>query len=348
MKFAILLTGVFCVWISACADTVPPPTITIMTMNPENLFDNIDDPGKDDKAFLPLSAKQSPEHIAECNQISTRSWREECLDLDWSDDAVRHKLETLASVILQIDRGADIITFQEVENFSILERLRTDYLADSGYRPPILIEGNDVRGIDVAILSKLPLIATPVLHDMEFENFPERAGDTRGILQAQFELPDGSPLTVFAVHFPAPYHPVDMRIEAYRFLQRLREQLPADHHVLAAGDFNTIRTEMYDDGLLERYVRPDWIVAHDSCDACPGTYYYPPDDNWSFLDMILYSPPRSENTTWRFRADSVRLVNGLDVQVTREGRPRRYRLSDGDGVSDHWPLAASIELATKQ
>ena len=28
-------------------------TVSVMTFNVENLFDNVDDPGKDDKAYLP-------------------------------------------------------------------------------------------------------------------------------------------------------------------------------------------------------------------------------------------------------------------------------------------------------
>ncbi len=43
----------------------PRHAVTIMTFNVENLFDNADDPGKDDKAYLPIEAKQSAEHIAE-------------------------------------------------------------------------------------------------------------------------------------------------------------------------------------------------------------------------------------------------------------------------------------------
>ena len=33
-------------------------TISIMSINAQNLFDTIDDPKKDDKAFLPIELKQ--------------------------------------------------------------------------------------------------------------------------------------------------------------------------------------------------------------------------------------------------------------------------------------------------
>ncbi len=46
----------------ANTQTARPTTatsVTIMTFNVENLFDTIDDPGKDDKAFLPIATKKS-------------------------------------------------------------------------------------------------------------------------------------------------------------------------------------------------------------------------------------------------------------------------------------------------
>ncbi|MCH8059663.1 MAG: endonuclease/exonuclease/phosphatase family protein [Proteobacteria bacterium] len=318
--------------------------ITIMTFNVQNLFDNIDDPGKDDKAYLPIDAKQSATHIAKCNEIEVASWRNECLYLDWSDIAIDRKLTVLAEAIEQVNdgQGADIIAFQEVENVSILNRLRTGYLADSGYLPAILIEGDDTRGIDVGFLSKLPLAEPAILHPLTIDDFPERAGDTRGVLQATFELPDGSLLTGFAVHFPAPFQPTEMRVAAYGHLSGLRDALPDDHYVFAAGDFNTTSTEDGQKGLLEHLVRPFWTVAHDQASA-PGTYFYARDDSWSFLDMILFSPAHRGAPSWQLRPNSAWVANRHVQQVASHGGPLRFNSAAEVGVSDHWPLVISIE-----
>lgn len=326
------------------------PSVTIMTFNVENLFDTLDDPGKDDKAYLPIEDKQRAAHIAECEEIEVASWRNDCLQLDWNDAVVAHKLSVLAATILQLNdgRGADVIAFQEVENAAILDRLRLEYLAEAEYGPAILIEGDDSRGIDVAFLSRLPLTGAATLHPLLIEGFGARIGDTRGVLQASFELPDGSTLTGFSVHFPAPYHPTGMRVAAYEHLNKLRNNLPDDHHVFAAGDFNTTSGENQRVDLLGRFARPLWTVAHDSCTDCPGTHYYGRDKNWSFLDIILYSPARGEKTTWGIRADSVQIVNRTDAQVQPPGIPLRYDAARKAGVSDHWPLAVTIELTQKQ
>lgn len=330
--------------LSSTPEALQASSVTIMTLNVQNLFDNLDDPGKDDKAYLPLKAKQNQAHKDACSQIKVANWRRECLELDWSDAALAHKMSVLAKVIRQVadGQGADVIALQEVENEYVLEQLRTGYLAELGYHKSVLIEGTDKRGIDVAFLSKLPLVGTPTLHPLVISTHSERAKDTRGILEAQFRMPDGTTLTGFAVHFPAPYHPTAMRVAAYRHLQSLRQALSVDDLVFAAGDFNTTSTEDEREGLLDKMVRPYWEVAHDDCADCRGTYYYAPDDNWSFLDMILVSRVQADSAGWRIRSGSVQIANSLPEQST-QGRPARYRASARSGASDHWPLILTLQ-----
>jgi endonuclease/exonuclease/phosphatase family metal-dependent hydrolase len=321
-----------------------------MTFNVENLFDNDDDAGKDDRTYFALEEKQSAEHKAACARIAVERWRDQCLYWDWNDAVIERKLEVVAAAILQVNdgAGADIIALQEVENLSILERLRTEHLSVAGYLPAILIEGHDIRGIDVAFLSKLPLAGAPILHKISFSpQFEDRVGDTRGILQADFALPNGETLTGFSVHFPAPFHPTEMREAAYRHLSELKAALPADRSSFAAGDFNTTAAEDRSKDMLGRLARPDWTVAHEQgCRDCKGTQYYAPDDSWSFLDMILWSPAseRGENATINLRNTSVHIANGTADQVLEDGTPARFSLPDGTGVSDHWPLVVTVEF----
>lgn len=348
------LTATLALAVAACAPPAAAPdvqTVTVMSFNVQNLFDNIDDPGKDDKAYLPIEAKQNDAHIAECNEIEVDSWRDECLNLDWNDESVDHKLDVLAATIRQVNDGvgADIIALQEVENVFILERLRTEKLEELGYLPAILIEGTDERGIDVAFLAKLPLASDPRLHPLHLPEYPEREGDTRGVLQADFQLPDGSVLTGFSVHFPAPFHPTGMRVAAYRHLASLRDALPDDYHVFAAGDFNTTSVEDAREGLLENFARPHWTIAHEiGCEGCDGTHFYHRDSTWSFLDMILFSPARGAKTTAQIRGDSVQIANRFGAQRSENGTPQRFRSETGSGVSDHWPIIATIQLTGKQ
>lgn len=345
---------------AGCTSPAPAPeradqkqAVTIMTFNVENLFDTRDDPGKDDRTYLPLTAKQTAEHREACARVEVPAWRDQCLNWDWNEDILDRKLSVVAAAILQVNDGSgpDIVALQEVENLGVLERLRTGYLADAGYRPAILVEGDDDRGIDVAFLTRLPLSGGPKLHRIPFDGAdPARVADTRGILEATFVLPDGSLLTGYAVHFPAPFHPTSMRVAAYRFLANLRASLPAGRPAFAAGDFNTTSEEDRERSMLERFARPDWTIVHqencrDSRGTCRGTSYYARDDTWSFLDMILWAPAqdRGARATWRLRENSVRVGNGTKDQVRDDGTPARFTLPNGKGVSDHWPLYFTIE-----
>ncbi len=327
-----------------------PALVTIMTFNVENLFDASDDEGKDDHTYLPRSTKDDPAHIARCEAIDVERWRRDCLELDWNETAVDFKLGQLAKAILQVNAGLgpDVIAFQEVENAGILTRLSRDYLGDAGYGDAILIEGQDLRGIDVAFLTRLPLASDPVLHAFDASAFPDRADDTRGVLEATFELPDGTRLTGFSVHFPAPFHPIEMREIAYDHLNALRSRVPPDHVVFAAGDFNTPLREMTGTTIMDDRVRPYWIVAHEvDCEGCKGTNYWSRGESWSFLDMILFSPAKGD--VWRIREGGVFIAASKDDQLNDDGTVKRFNLDAREGVSDHLPLVMTLEsVATEQ
>lgn len=339
MTLALLL--VVCTACRESATTAGSRDVTLMTFNVENLFDVQDDANRSDETYLPLEQKQTDAHRALCAKVEVETWRNQCLYWDWNEQVLTIKLERVAAAILQVNsgRGPDVIAFQEVENVRVLERLRTEYLGSAGYGRAILIEGQDSRGIDTAFLSRLPVQGEPVLHPISFSGFPEdRIKDTRGILQADFELPDGSTLTGFAVHFPAPYHPFAMREQAYESLNRLRADLPEDRSFFAAGDFNTTTKEIAERDTLARLVRPSWQVAHEvGCTDCRGTNYFAPEDSWSFLDMIIF-----DSNEWQIRPETVMIANQAKYQTTSKGTPARFRLPKVEGVSDHWPVVATI------
>ncbi len=64
--------------------------------------------------------------------------------------------------------------------------------------------------------------------------------------------------------------------------------------------------------------------------------------------MIVFAPARGAKTTAQIRGDSVAIANGYPPQVSENATPQRFRSDTGTGVSDHWPLIATIELTKKQ
>ncbi len=330
----------------------PAETLSVMTFNVENLFDAEDDPQKSDETFLPIAKKNGKEHLLRCGAIKQKFYQKDCTDLDWTDKVIDVKMEHLAKTILQVNngKGPDLVTLAEVENIEILERFRRKYLEKSGFKHSILIEGNDKRGIDVAMLSKLDLVGKPKLHDIIFRRHRKK-GTERGILEASFKLPDGKVLTAFAVHLLAPSNPTIRRTFALEELNEIAKTVPAENLIIAAGDFNITFPENRRRKILETYIKPDWIVAHESltaksrCLKCIGTHYTASKHEWSFFDMILLYRKSfgDKKATWQLRADSVRIPTDYKEQLHADGSPNSFDPKTSTGVSDHLPLFLQLE-----
>ena len=311
-------------------------TVSVMTFNVENLFDNRNDAYKTDETYLEFSKKQTSLHIKNCEKISTKRWRDDCLYIDWTDEVIEHKLSSIASVILSYgSNGPDIIGLQEVENKRILKQLFKK-LDGAGYEHYVLLEGSDNRGIDTAFISKYKIIESK-LHKIEFSGATKKQiGDTREIHESVFLINDKK-MTVFNVHFPAPYNPVFMRKAAFSTLEKLASTTKGA--VLALGDFNVTQTE---DDKEETFKNANkaWYVSHrDQCSDCNGTSYWFTGKSWSFLDVIMVRKGRDTN----FVNDGVSVVNH-PLQTRKDGTPIRYDAKNLIGVSDHFPVVGIIEL----
>jgi len=304
-----------------------------MSINAQNLFDTIDDKGKDDKAFLPIELKQSKEHKNSCNSITVKRWRMECFFQDWDEETKNAKLNNLLEVIVSYDsNGADVIGLQEIENMNILEQLY-NLLEPYGYKDFYLLESTDKRGVDTAFISKYK-ISNPKLHYVNFS--PEfETIDTRPIFEVDINI-NGKVLKFYNLHFPSNWHPVQMRIESF---EKLKELISTHKDPsIALGDFNV---NSKDDKQLSIYKNQEdyWKVAHrEGCRSCKGTYYYGRGKSWDFLDTIMIS----KNRGVEFVTDSID-VHKTSFNVYKDtGRPRWFDSDSKQGVSDHFPIVTKI------
>jgi hypothetical protein len=64
--------------------------------------------------------------------------------------------------------------------------------------------------------------------------------------------------------------------------------------------------------------------------------------------MIFFAPASGAKTTAQIRGETVRIANEYGPQTSENGGPRRFNSESGTGVSDHWPMIATIELTEKQ
>lgn len=135
-----------------------------------------------------------------------------------SDDAMQ--LTALAIA----DTRADIICLQEVENLDVLHAFEYGYLfkmVGTGYRHKYLAEGNDGRGIDVAVMTRPETADGQEIEFVGMQSHAHRTFGEFGVLtpelEAQGEMAHerlfrrdcleidfrigGKPLTLFVVHF---------------------------------------------------------------------------------------------------------------------------------------------------
>ena len=310
-------------------------SFSVMTLNVNNLFDELDDPKKDDKAYLPIELKQTNKHINSCNRVPVNSWKNECLYLDWDTETKDAKLKNLARDILLYDEtGPDILALQEVENINILEQLYR-LLEPYGYIDLELLESKDYRGIDTAIISKFEIIDS-TLHYIKFSGeFEDK--DTRPILDSTILINDKK-IKVYNVHFPAGYHDVSMRIDSLNKLKNLLQthKMPT----VALGDFN-VNTEEDSELFIYNDQEDLWDVAHlIGCADCKGTYYYSYGKSWSFLDTIFVSKQRNIS----YDTDSIKLHITEHNAYKDSGKPIRFNAKSKTGVSDHLPMVARIKI----
>lgn len=341
--------------------------VTVMAFNVENLFDADDDPANSgDDAYLPLAVKQTdPDHEVDCranNDIDF--YAAQCIHLDWSETVLDQKLSALAGVIAAAAPYPDILIMPETENPSIVARLTNTLPARLRFQTVVQLDTTSVtsdRGIDVAIVSRLPLAAAATAHPVDFGADTELCRGTRDIIEAPLSLPDGKVLHVFGVHLPSGGNPLACREHAMRTLIEARHALPPDALAIAGGDFNLSCSETQGD-LFQQIVRHGkWGVPPEVIGGCkePGTNKHRERGfgawfTWSFLDFFLVSEnmlaEQRSSSGWFANLGSFRtiVVSEEQIQATSEGfvSIRRFNPEDGTGVSDHLPV--SIELVTRQ
>jgi endonuclease/exonuclease/phosphatase family metal-dependent hydrolase len=270
--------------------------VTIGAFNVLNMFDEYDDPYRMDES-TPAKAKED--------------------------------LQKLAATIRSLD--ADVLALEEVENRGILERFVGAFLSDMGYDNVICIEGNDQRGIDCALLSRLP-VGLVISH--QYERFPDAAGKEmkfrRDLLQVRIEPPGAPAFWVFVVHLKSKGGGGDT--EKYRVgettaARKILDDLlakEADALFVICGDFN----DTWDSKSL-KIVRGEGPTAlRGFIEELPkdaATYNKPPR---GIIDFILSSPAMATHYL-----------------------PKSYRIVSGTAASsgsDHNPVLVQFDLRPKK
>lgn len=315
-------------------------TLKVMQYNLENLFDTQHDVNTEDYTYLPLSLKKTFPGFQEiCHKLGSESYIHECLNLDWSEAIVSKKIQNLSRVIKSFDatgKGPDILIVEEIENKNILNKLVTKGLAGMGYQYLVLIEGDDSRGIDVAVVSKYPV--TQALHHSLFVNGVKL--DTRGILEVKIAV-ENQDVVVFANHWPSQSNPVAQRIASARLLNELAQKVNADL-VIAAGDFNTISTDLPSPfSLLTSFIDAEVEARKAGVVLIGGTHFHKV--GWTSLDRIFIHAKSAFKPAYKtFQIFNRPFLLKTD-EHTHQQVPNRFNVITGEGYSDHLAVGMNFE-----
>ncbi len=253
------------VFVPAQPKTLSNGVVKIATFNVLNLFDNFDDPYTDSEYYPGKRASE---------------------------------VANLAKTIRQAD--ADVVALQEVENRGGLEDFVSTHLGDMGYCDVVLIEGNNRRGIDVALISRLPVGEVTSHRHVDFRSADGKdMRFQRDLLQVSIE-PDGyKPFDVFVVHLKSKHGGADASrpirlgetLAIRRKLDRILANDPKASFVIC-GDFN----DTFDSEPVERLVGSGATKLSAFFDDLPDDKRITYNRSYlSMIDFILASPEMATN-----------------------------------------------------
>lgn len=300
--------------------------LSVAFYNVENLFDTIDDPGTNDKDFLPSSKK------------------------NWDSKKYQTKINNIGRVIAQLssDNDApDILGLCEVENRAVLE----DLIKMPGLHHLKIIhhDSPDQRGIDVALLYNSDEVS-PINNKNIPVNY-ESGRKSRDILYTVLQTQERDILHVLVNHWPSRFggqsRSEPRRIFTANVVKQVVDSIlrtDSMAQVIVMGDFND---EPQDQSISETLNAGDQkqnilfnpFLAFSKAEA--GSYLYR--GQWKMLDQILISKGLWDYSSLDYVPESGTIFDQpwlRNSEGKSEGYP--FRTFEGNkyrgGYSDHLPV----------
>lgn len=314
--------------------------VTIATFNCENLF----------RRFK-FNSKAKPERIS--HAVENGFIFDKALFETISD---KEKTYTAKAIL---DCKADIVGLVEVENLETLKNFVSTHFKGKGYKYNVLIDGNDPRLIDVAIISKIPFDYV-VTHQYQRTVNNKAFMFSRDCLELKFTI-EGKPLHLFVNHFKSMFDKSDPKNGRKNTAPRREEQSeavvkilksrfgknPGNDNWIVMGDLNDYPSA---DSSLKALINNPWIeniIETRLPETEQWTHYWdtssvPVSERYKQLDYLLLSKNLA-NLNKNEKPVIVRkglCLNASDYTGSRYKGIGKSRPS----ASDHCPAAITLML----
>ncbi len=220
--------------------------------------------------------------------------------------------------------ASDIVVFSEIENQAVIDDLNALEL-DDAYPHRVVIDGNDPRGIDVGVMSKVPFDDVITHKDESFTKEGTTSPSyafSRDALEVHFTF-NGRRIVLLAVHYKAKENDnPDKRLAEAQRARAIADALAADDPqagLVILGDFN----DLPGSPAYLATAAGGWINAADAVpEADRWTFQF--NGNGELVDHQFVNPLLGD----ALDPSSVRILHAPEV----------------DAASDHAPLVATYDV----
>lgn len=330
--------------------------LTIGTFNTENLFlryffnrkergSQFAKPIKWKELLSPVVAAPTEEDMQK--KASEMALNINMLGWELENSGPISKSARVATAKVILENLPDVLAVQEVENLEALLQFNRQFLKNA-YPYAMVIDGNDMRQIDVGVLSKYDLVS---IRSHRFE--PKGAGPTgrtfsRDCLEVTIRPTKTTELTILVNHFKSQIAKNEeerlkgvarRKAQATRVVEILKERFGSKlaGNFVVAGDLNAgPGTEEIQPLLKAGLVN----VIDRLPEGERWTHYYKKDNEAEQLDYLLLSPDlakKNKGKPWIER-------RGLGTDINYYEGARFEQVKGKEGASDHCAVFMEITV----
>lgn len=242
------------------------------------------------------------------------------IDTNW----LTHKTD-IARVLRELD--PDIVMLQEIENGAVLEALNAEL--DDAFPFLVLYQGNDPRGINIALLSKIEVVLAKTHRSEKFKKIGDPQGPAyryaRDCVEVHIKVGE-RPVVLLGVHYKAKENDnPDKRLAEAQHTRAIADQLAEEdpeRAIVILGDFNdTPGSSPY-----------DWTLGND-----PSRYRNAADHvqaplRWTF------------NYKGQLELVDQQMANSVLYEMLDPNTVEILHTDAVETASDHAPIVATYEI----